>query len=122
MAAELAPRRTDARMLPCSIVPIQPVNTAAGMRRRSRSVNPSRSSDETGMALTRQDLTAALPDLNESIRPLGLRSGAEIWRDQDGIPHITAASAYDAFFVQGFVHAQDRLWHMEYDRRRAYGR
>ncbi|HKV46065.1 MAG TPA: penicillin acylase family protein [bacterium] len=74
------------------------------------------------MALTQQDLTAALPDLAGSIRPLGLRSGAEVWRDPDGIPHIAAASAHDAFFVQGFVHAQDRLWHMEYDRRRGYGR
>ena len=32
------------------------------------------------------------------------------------------ASLHDAFFAQGFVHAQDRLWHMEYDRRRASGR
>jgi penicillin amidase len=28
----------------------------------------------------------------------------------------------DAFFAQGFVHAQDRMWHMEQDRRRAAGR
>jgi penicillin G amidase len=28
----------------------------------------------------------------------------------------------DAFFAQGFVHAQDRLWQMEWDRRRAAGR
>ena len=29
---------------------------------------------------------------------------------------------HDAFFAQGFVTAQDRLWQMEYDRRRATGR
>ncbi|MCH9045632.1 MAG: penicillin acylase family protein, partial [SAR324 cluster bacterium] len=36
--------------------------------------------------------------------------------------HLRAASGHHAFFAQGFVHAQDRLWHMEYARRRAYGR
>ena len=35
---------------------------------------------------------------------------------------MRAGSLADAFFAQGFVHAQDRLWHMEYDRRRAEGR
>jgi len=74
------------------------------------------------MALTRQDLAAALPDLDGPIHLPGLRSRVEVWRDGDGVPHIMAASAHDAFFAQGFVHAQDRLWHMEYDRRRAYGR
>jgi penicillin G amidase len=71
---------------------------------------------------TRQDLTAALPRLDGSIRLPGLRAPAGIWRDVDGIPHVEAASAHDAFFVQGVVHAQDRLWHMDYDRRRANGR
>ena len=74
------------------------------------------------MKPTRQDLAAALPHLDGSIRLPGLRASADIWRDVDGIPHIEAASAHDAFFVQGVVHAQDRLWHMEYDRRRANGR
>jgi len=72
--------------------------------------------------LTRQDIEAALPDLRGPVRAAGLRAGVEIWRDADGIPHIMAGSAYDAFLAQGFVHAQDRLWQMERDRRRAYGR
>ncbi|TMI93647.1 MAG: penicillin acylase family protein, partial [Bacillati bacterium ANGP1] len=72
--------------------------------------------------LTRADLTSALPDLDGTIRLPGLRAGADLWRDPDGIPHILAASAPDAFFAQGFAHAQDRLWHMEFDRRRAWGR
>src|SRR5207247_7667533 len=46
----------------------------------------------------------------------------EVWRDPEGVPHVRAGSVPDAFLAQGFVHAQDRLWHMEYDRRRAYGR
>src|SRR5205085_2634960 len=36
--------------------------------------------------------------------------------------HMRAGSMRDAFFGQGFAHAQDRLWQMDYDRRRAAGR
>ena len=52
----------------------------------------------------------------------GITASIEIYRDPQGIPHVRAASAHDAFFGQGWVHAQDRLFQMEYDRRRAYGR
>ena len=74
------------------------------------------------MSLSDQMLLQALPDLQETVRAPGLRSAADVWRDAEGIPHINAESAADAFYAQGFVHAQDRLWHMEYDRRRAQGR
>ena len=70
----------------------------------------------------RRDLAAALPDLTSSLRLPGLAGPVEIWRDAEGVPHARAGSVHDAFFAQGFVHAQDRLWHMEYDRRRASGR
>ena len=35
---------------------------------------------------------------------------------------MKASTSHDAFFGQGFATSQDRLWQMEYDRRRAYGR
>jgi penicillin amidase len=73
-------------------------------------------------SLTRDHLHAALPDLSSPLRVPGLEAPVEIWRDSHGIPHSRAASLHDAFFAQGFVHAQDRLWQMEYDRRRACGR
>ncbi|MBN1217312.1 MAG: penicillin acylase family protein [Anaerolineae bacterium] len=38
-----------------------------------------------------------------------------------GIPHIYARHRQDLFFAQGFVHAQDRLWQMELNRRIAQG-
>ena len=63
-----------------------------------------------------------LPQLDGTITVSGLRSTVEVVRDSSGIPHVRASSAADAFFGQGFVHAQDRLWQMEYDRRRASGR
>ncbi len=52
----------------------------------------------------------------------GLDGPIEIIRDQIGVPHCYAATEHDAFFAQGWVHATDRLWQMEYDRRRALGR
>lgn len=52
----------------------------------------------------------------------GINFAVTILRDEWGIPHVRATNAHDAFFAQGFVHAEDRLGQMEYDRRRAYGR
>ncbi len=76
----------------------------------------------TAVPLTRPDLESALPELDGSVRFPSLQGRVDVWRDVDGIPHVLATSAHDAFLAQGFVHAQDRLWHMEHDRRRAHGR
>lgn len=46
----------------------------------------------------------------------------EILRDAIGAPHCYAGDEAGAFHAQGWVHAADRLWQMEYDRRRAVGR
>ncbi len=46
----------------------------------------------------------------------------EILRDALGIPHCYADSEDEAFRAQGWVHAADRLWQMDYDRRKAMGR
>ena len=74
------------------------------------------------ISLTSDVLTSALPDTSSPRTLPGMHSAAEIIRDRFGIPHVKAASSWDAFFVQGFVTAQDRLWHMELDKHRAYGR
>ena len=67
-------------------------------------------------------LAAAVPELGGTLRVSDLESDVHIYRDTLGVPHARAASTHDAFFAQGFVHAQDRLWQMCYDRRRAEGR
>ena len=72
--------------------------------------------------LTEADLAAALPDVTATLRLPGLIDSAAIYRDRWGIPHIRAENEHDLFFAQGFATAQDRLWHMDYDRRRALGR
>lgn len=51
----------------------------------------------------------------------GLHSPVEVVRDSFGIPHITANDDHDLYFAQGFVHAQDRLFQMELERRVARG-
>src|SRR5688572_30592608 len=70
----------------------------------------------------RKAFEAALPDVTSTLAIPGLEQPVEIIRDHYGIPHIRAASVHDAFFAQGFVHGQDRLWQLEFDRRRAEGR
>ena len=72
--------------------------------------------------LNRQDLKSAIPSLKGSVQLRGLQGTVKVFRDRYGIPHMKAESELDAFFAQGFVTAQDRLWHMEYDRRRGSGR
>ncbi len=52
----------------------------------------------------------------------GVRASVEIIRDRWGIPHVFAQNIPDLLFAQGYVHAQDRLWHMEFNRRIASGR
>ena len=74
------------------------------------------------MAITRADLEAALPDVTSTLRAPGLERPAKVVRDGWGVPHIRAETVHDAFFAQGFATAQDRLWHMDYDRHRALGR
>ena len=56
------------------------------------------------------------------VRLRGLDGPVEVIRDRYGVPHCRAVSEHDAFFAQGFMHAVDRLWQMDYDRRRGLGR
>jgi penicillin amidase len=65
---------------------------------------------------------ASQPGIDGHIRVPGLKAAVEIVRDGEGVPHIFASSAADAYFALGFVHAQDRLWQLEINRRIAAGR
>ena len=67
-------------------------------------------------------LSAAIPRLSGTLRLKGLKDNVQVYRDGLGIPYVRAGNERDAFFAQGFVTAQDRLWHMEYDRLRGSGR
>ncbi len=64
----------------------------------------------------------SLPKVSGTLKGPGLGAPVEIIRDRWGIPHIYAQSLRDAVYAQGYVHAQDRLWQMELQRRIAAGR
>ncbi|MFX0126105.1 MAG: penicillin acylase family protein [Candidatus Hodarchaeota archaeon] len=63
-----------------------------------------------------------LPKISGKLELPGLLDTVEVIRDKFGIPHIYANNTHDLYFAQGFVHAQDRLWQMELNRRTATGR
>lgn len=67
-------------------------------------------------------LRRPLPRTQGQMTLSGLTASVEIIRDRWGVPHIYARTTRDAVFAQGFVHAQDRLWQMDFQRRVAYGR
>src|ERR1039458_790127 len=73
-----------------------------------------------GLALVYWYAWRPLPERSGTIEaPLG--AGATVNFDPHGEPHIRAASQEDAFFVQGYVTAQDRLFQMDALRRYAGG-
>jgi penicillin amidase len=51
----------------------------------------------------------------------GLVAPARVVRDALGVPHVYAKSDRDAYFMVGWVHAQDRLFQMDSTRRQASG-
>jgi len=51
----------------------------------------------------------------------GLYGPVNVTRDLDGIAHVSAFNEHDMFFMQGWVHARDRLFQMDTNRRQASG-
>jgi penicillin G amidase len=52
----------------------------------------------------------------------GLKGQVEVLRDSYGVPHIYAGNPEDLFEAQGYVHAQDRFFEMDFRRHLAAGR
>ncbi len=68
-----------------------------------------------------REAASRLPNLSSAVEaPVGAE--VEIVRDRWGIPHVFARSDQDLFFGYGVAMAQDRLWQMDYMRRKAMGR
>jgi penicillin G amidase len=67
-------------------------------------------------------LRSALPQTDGRIVLSGPRAEIRIERDADGVPLIIAQDDADAAFGLGFVHAQERLFQMELQRRYGAGR
>jgi penicillin G amidase len=62
------------------------------------------------------------PQTQGTLTVAGLHAPVEINRDQYGVPNIYSQNEHDLFFAQGYVHAQDRLWQMDLQRRAGLGR
>jgi len=65
---------------------------------------------------------ASLPTVSGTLVLPGLRDRVVVEREPSGVVHIRAANDRDLCFAQGVVHAQDRLWQMEFQRRIGAGR
>jgi len=64
----------------------------------------------------------AFPVTTGTLQVEGLKAPVEVYRDEYGVAHIYASSPEDLFFAQGYVHAQERFWQMEFERRVGSGR
>ena len=71
-----------------------------------------------GVVLVRR----SFPQTNGELILPGLEAPVEVYRDAYGIPHIYARSVHDLFMAQGYVHAQDRFWQMDFWRHIVHGR
>ncbi|HMQ34780.1 MAG TPA: penicillin acylase family protein, partial [Chloroflexaceae bacterium] len=67
-------------------------------------------------------LRRPLPRASGRLPLPGLAAQVAVRRDRWGVPHIYAAGEADLFAALGYVHAQDRLWQMELNRRTGHGR
>jgi penicillin amidase len=65
---------------------------------------------------------STFPRESGRVRVTGISSRVTIETDAHGVPTIRASSESDALFGLGYVHARDRLWQIEYQRRIGAGR
>lgn len=59
----------------------------------------------------------SLPKLDGQLSLQGLSAPVQVRRDGADVTHIEAANALDAWRTLGFVHAQERGWQLEFNRR-----
>ncbi|HEX5859848.1 MAG TPA: penicillin acylase family protein, partial [Microbacterium sp.] len=64
----------------------------------------------------------SFPTLSGEVAVAGLENPVAVQRDVLGIPTISADSTHDLFYAQGYVHAQDRFWEMDFRRHVTSGR
>ncbi|NRQ48310.1 penicillin acylase family protein [Aeromicrobium stalagmiti] len=64
----------------------------------------------------------SFPDTTGEVDITGLQGSVEVKRDGLGIPQIYADTPEDLFLAQGYVHAQDRFYEMDFRRHVTSGR
>ncbi len=63
----------------------------------------------------------SFPALDGQLRLAGLAAPVQVQRDSADVTHIRAGNAHDAWRALGFVHAQERTWQLEFNRRVVHG-
>lgn len=66
-------------------------------------------------------VTRTFPQLDGTLKTPGLAGAVTVQRDGADVTHIKARSARDAWFALGYVHAQERGWQLEFNRRVMHG-
>ncbi|MCI0545940.1 MAG: penicillin acylase family protein [Candidatus Rokubacteria bacterium] len=129
------PRRLEAAGGPTE--PVSPARTApTGITRRqarlvrdtlrgslslAEAARRARVSPAVWRRLRRRYLESKAPPARQMVRA-DVSQPVRIVRDGAGVAHVFAERARDLFAGQGFAVAQDRLWQLDYLRRRALGR
>ena len=63
----------------------------------------------------------SFPALDGEMRAPGLAAPVLVRRDASDVTHIEARTRADAYFAMGWVHAQERGWQLEFNRRVMHG-
>jgi penicillin amidase len=65
---------------------------------------------------------APMPQYGGTLHIAGLGAPVTVYRDDHAIPQVYAQTADDLFTAQGYVHAQERFWEMDFRRHLTGGR
>src|SRR5574341_797158 len=64
----------------------------------------------------------SFPQTSGTLKVPGLTGKVDVYRDGHGVPHIYADNTHDLFLAQGYVHAQERFYQMDFWRHQTSGR
>jgi penicillin amidase len=64
----------------------------------------------------------SFPQVDGAIQVPGMAAEVTVYRDGLGVPQLYADTAEDLFRAQGYIHAQDRFWEMDFRRHLTAGR
>jgi penicillin amidase len=60
------------------------------------------------------NIPKSFPQVDGEISLSGLDAPVNVYRDNMGVPNIYATTSHDLFMAQGYIHAQDRFWQMDF--------
>src|ERR1041385_9203472 len=113
--------RRARRMLPQKTTKILPIEKEGTMTTKHYFKIGASIISCVALVAIQQSASAAKANASAPVKLPELEAAAHITRDHWGIAHISARNDHDLFFLQGYVHAQDRLFQMDVSRRIASG-